>query len=202
MSGTVAVTVTKDQILDGMLTAIGSIVAPSSGVTDAAYVRKAGRFMGRLDPYNEAFQRGITGRCPAVVFGFDGEHTLKTTIGRRVDRVEGTYLAACISDSERGRDDRKRLLAVLEDVRLLVAARRYSLQIQPVRYHGTRVLIDTEKMLAVAAVFTTRYRVDYTKHATYDVMEDASGDIFFVHDTVPDPENPPKVDLSRTFPEE
>jgi hypothetical protein len=179
--------VTKDQILAGMVAGLASLVpAEGQAITAAKYVRVVARYGGKLDPgsqiatmsiSDETLQRGVAGRTPAVLIGFDGERRVRTVISRRRDYVEGTYMAVCCRDSERSRDDRKGVMAVSEDVRRLLGARKLGLAIQPLRYAGTRTVRDDEKLLAIAAVFTTRYWVDYTIEPGADVVESAAGEI-------------------------
>jgi phage gp37-like protein len=183
-------TVSHDEIMDGMVTALASLTTdPGEPLTSTAYVHKIGRFAGRLDTTDEAFQRGVAGRTPAVLVGYEGERTKYNTIGRRTSRVEGDFVAVCVLDAARARDDRKAIYSVVEDVRRLLSARRLSLEISPLRYSGDSTVRDDERMLAIAARFTTRYRVDVTKtNVDYDDMTEASGEIWDA--AVSDEDNP------------
>jgi phage gp37-like protein len=171
----VATTVTRDQVLDGMLTALASLKPATGGaVSSAQYLRDLARYAGEFST-EEAFQRGVAGRCPAVLIAYVGERTLATSVGRKVDKVEGTYAAICVVDFERNRNDRSRVYAVMRDVQGLIGARAFGLAITPMRYVADSLVRDDEKCLAYAIRFTTKYRVDYTKQAIYSPLLSTDG---------------------------
>ncbi len=174
-----ATNVSRDSIIDGIVGKL-SVLQPATGaqITTTAYVRSIGRIMGRLENDSEAFQRGVSGRTPCILVGPDGPpRRIRTTIGRRVDRVESGFKVICFSDKQKNRDSRSVLLSMCEDVRRLVAARRLALEIQPLVFAGEATELDDEKMLAIAVKFTTKHRVDYTLTNTYDTMNTVRGRI-------------------------
>lgn len=161
-----------DQIADELVPAAGGSLSTTKPVYDVR------RYMGGEFDSAEGLQRGMAGRTPAVRVRFAGTRSLKTTIGRRYDRVESTLSVIVASDSQRTRDDRENLLAIAESVRTLVGARRYGLEISPLRYVGTDVLRDSDQLTALAVKFSTRHRADYTIDPGTDTMDTATGAIY------------------------
>ncbi len=191
-----ATNVAVSTILDGMVAALAPIVpTPGHGVSAAKYVRHCSRYAGELTS-REAGRRGAAGRTPAVLVAYQGERTLSTTIGRRVDKVEGTFAAVCITDAESDRDRRAFITACLQDVQRLLGARRLGLAIQPLVIRGNRIAADDELMLAHVIDITTRYRRDYTKDPGADRMLTFDGEIF----EATAPVGTPKWDVEGTYP--
>jgi hypothetical protein len=170
--------VTRDQILDGMVTALATVTA-GVGVPVSAtrYLYSAQRYMGGEFTTQEAQERGLAGRTPAVRVSFVETRTIRTTIGRRRDLVEDTYGVYAGTDIQRGRDSRKSLLAAMDGVNNLLGSRALSLGVKPLRRVDSRPYIDNDKLLVYLDKYTTRYRVDYTKDPGNDVIEDAHGSI-------------------------
>lgn len=177
-----ATNVSRDSILDGIVSKVAALKpATGSTVTTAKYVRKVGRFMGKVNTDSSAFREGVAGVCPCILVGPDGPpRRVRTTIGRRVDRVESTFKVICFSDNSKSVDARASLLAMVEDVRRLVTARQLGLQIQPLMYAGESTEIDDERLMAIAVKFSTKHHVDYTvTPARMDTMGTAYGQVVF-----------------------
>ncbi len=175
-------TITRDDILDGMVAAL-STVTPETGepVSEAKPFHTVGRYMGELSN-EEAFKRGVAGRCPAVRVAFASDRSLRTTVGRRVDYVEGAYVAVVFSDTSKGKDDRATLLELCEQVQRLLAARRLGLEMSPLRHRNTvEFPAPIENCTAYGIQFATRYRVSYVKDPGDDRMQTATGDIHVPH---------------------
>jgi hypothetical protein len=184
-----AATVTKDQILDAMVAAL----APLGAAPGPGYLKKLSRYTGEFTT-QEAFQAGVVGHTPAVLIAFGGERRVRTTIGRRVDRVEGTYFALGVSESARGREDRAKVLGWLEDVRQLLGARAFGLPIRPLQWQRDDLLRDDDKALAYLSRYTSQYHADYTVDPGADVLESALGGIY-------DPAAPARqFPVERTYP--
>lgn len=172
-----ATTVTRDEVLDGMVTALASLKpAKGSPITPTAYVRDISRYAGEFSS-QEAMQRGMAGRTPAILIAYERERVLSTTVGRKVDKVEGSFFAICCNDAERSRDDRASIFKLMGDATQLLGARYLGLSIQALRYTGDSLVADDGKVLAYALRFTTRYRRDYTKQATYPPLLSADGSL-------------------------
>lgn len=180
-----ATNVSRDSILDGIVSKVSALKpATGSSVTTAKYVRKVGRFMGKLNTDSKAFREGVAGICPCVLVGPDGPpRRVRSTIGRRVDRVESFFKAICFSDNTKDTDARSTLLALCEDVRRLVTDRQLGLQIQPLMWLGESTEIDDDRLLAIAVKFSTKHRVDYTvTPSRLDSMLTAYGQVVFPED--------------------
>lgn len=193
MSG---VDVTRDQILDGMVTALATVTAGvGNPVSATRYLYSAQRYMGEYT-IQESQERGTAGRTPNARVAFVSERTLRTTIGRRRDVVEATYGVYMATDVQRSRDSRKVLFSAMSGVRDLLGSRALSLGIRPLRYQSTARVIDDDKLLVYLDSYTTRYRVDYTKAVADEVIEDVSGQI--VNDVTTIPWNPeaPTLELN------
>lgn len=170
--------VTRDDILDGMVDALAT-VTPDTGdpVSDEKPFYSVARYMGELGS-EEAFKRGVAGRCPAVRMAFVSDRSLRSTIGRRVDYVEGSFVAVIFSDSMRGKDDRATLLELSETVQRLLGARRLGLDISPLRHRSTAEFpAPIENCTAYGVQFATRYRVSYAVDPGDDTMDSATGEI-------------------------
>jgi hypothetical protein len=173
------VNVTRDQILDGMVTALASVTAGvGNPVSSTRFLYSTQRYMGTDFAVQEVQERGVAGRGIACRVAFIDERTIRTTIGRRRDYVEGTYGVYLGVDIQRSRDSRKTLFAAMDNVRLLLGARAFALGVKPLRYKSTARKIDDDKLLLYLDTYTTRYRVDYTKTATYDTMLDVVGEVY------------------------
>lgn len=180
-----ATNVSRDEIIDGIVGKVQALKpAVGAAITSGLYLRSVGRFMGRLDSASEAFQKGIAGRTPCALVGPDGApRRIRTTIGRRVDRIESSFQVVCFSDKQKSRDARAVLLSVCEDVRRLVTARRLGLEIQPLMYAGESTELDSESLMGIAVKFTTKHRVDYTlSEPTYPEMATVWGEIVWPED--------------------
>jgi hypothetical protein len=171
--------VAVDAICDAMVSQLAAQMAPASGqpVTTQKPVYSVQRYMGAEFTTKEGFLRGLAGRTPALRVRFSGSKTLKTHVGRRLDRVESAFSVVVASDSQRNRDDRSNLLALAESVRGLIGSRMFGLNINPMRWRQTSVLRDDDQLLALAETFTTRHRVDYTIDPGNDTIDEASGQI-------------------------
>jgi hypothetical protein len=174
----VATNVSTDEILDGMVTALASLV-PATGdpITPTAYVRSIGRYMGSAT-LQEMFQDGSAGRTPALQVAFESSRRVSSTTARRVDRIAAIFAVHCITDNKASRDRRALILRLAEDVRRLVGARALGLEIKPMRWQGVSVGTDNEQGLDYVVRFETVYHVDYTINPGLDVMESATGDAF------------------------
>lgn len=176
-----ATNVTIDQILDAVVDAI-SVLVPSTGtgIVAARPLHFVKRYMGELST-PEAQQRGAVGRTPCAFVAHERTRYIRTTISRRVDRVETTIAVFVCSDAWRDRNDRSVLFAPAEMIKqAVIGARRLGLAIQPFKYSETVKMIDHEKLLMEAVRFTTRHRVDYTTEANYDRMLEVEGEVHLV----------------------
>src|SRR5678815_1066325 len=120
-----ATNVSIASILDATVAQLSAQLVPSplgSPVTSQKPVFTCQRYMGGEFRTEEGLTRGIAGRCPALRVRFAGSKSVKTTIGRRVDRVESAIQVIVASDSHRSKDDRKKLLAIAESVRRFVGS--------------------------------------------------------------------------------
>jgi hypothetical protein len=171
--------ITRDAILDGMVAALGVLLpAEGDGVSADRPLYSAARYMGELTS-KDAFERGgLAGRCPAVRCAFVSDRSVRTTIGRRVDYVEGTFVAVVFSDSQRSKDDRQVLLRLNERVQAALGARRLGLEIKPLLHRQTTQFPGIEHCTAYGVTFVTRYRVAYVKDPGNDHMESVSGSVF------------------------
>jgi hypothetical protein len=180
--------VTRDQILDGMVTALATVTAGVGvPVSPTRYLYSAQRYMGEYT-VQESQERGTAGRTPNARVAFVSERSIRTTIGRRRDFVEATYGVYMATDVQRSRDSRKVLFSAMSGVRDLLGSRALSLGIRPLRYQATTRVIDDDKLLVYMDSYTTRYRVDYTKDPGSDVIEDAHGSIInakVAHTSIP-----------------
>ncbi len=170
--------ITRDAILDGMIAALAGVTAlTGETVTAQRYLRTVGRYMGELtNP--EAFKRGVAGRCPAVRVAFISDRTIRGTIGRRVDLVEGTFSAVVFSDTSKSKDDREILRRLSEKVSNLLSSRRYGLEIKPTVSLGVAERPTAiENCTAYSVGIKTRYRIDHSIEADYVTMGEAYGDI-------------------------
>lgn len=182
-----ATNVSIDSLADAMVAKLQASI-PSA--------RSVQRYAGAEFTTEEGFKRGIAGRCPALRVRHAGTKTLKTTIGRRVDRVESTFSIVVCSDSHRSKDDRASLLAVAEQVRNFIGSRAFGLMVTPARFRSMDPLRDDDKMLAYAVTFTVRHRVDYTVNPGTDRMLEYSGDIINADEA---DTKPLTVSLEETF---
>lgn len=172
-----ATNVAADSILDAMVSQLNTLVNTGGAVTALKPVHTCQRFMGAEFKLDQGMKRGIAGRCPAVRVQWAGTRSIRTTIGRRVDRVESTFKVYVASDNRHGRDARAPLLALVETVRSLIGARAFGLPITPTRYRSTNTVIDEDSLMAVALTFTALHRVDYCIPPGTDTMVDAAGSI-------------------------
>lgn len=174
-----AATPTYDQVADGMVAQLAATLqAPGTGVTVDKPLRFVKRFMGRKFTADDFGRQGGAGRTPGVFITFESEKPIRKTIGRRRDKVEAAFLAICVSDLHRNKDDRKVVLETIGSVRKQLGARKLGLSMQPLVYAGIAELIESDKLHAYAARFTTRYWVDYTKDPGPDLLLEADGTIF------------------------
>ena len=174
-----AVNVAIDSVLDEIVDQVIANLCPDDGdpVSTTRPVYVAQRFMGNVRS-EDALKRGIAGRTPAVLVSHAGSKSIKTTIGRRVDRVESEFSLVVCSDRQDGRDERKVLLPIVESVRSLVGARAYDQPMSPLRWTKTDTLFDSDQLLALAVSFTSRHRVDYTiQPDPEETMDSATGSI-------------------------
>ncbi len=168
--------ITRDAILDGMVAALADVTANAAGVTEDRYFYSVDRYMGELSS-EEAFKRGLAGRCPAVRMAWVADRSIKKTIGRRSKRNEATLVAIVFSDSSKSKDDRSTLLTLSEKVEKLIGSRAFGLAIEPLTHRSTTEMVGVEHCTAYGVTFMTRYRVDYTIDPGVDVMESATGDV-------------------------
>jgi hypothetical protein len=193
----VATNVAADSILDAMVTQLATLVNTGGAATTAKPVHTCQRYLGKEFDTGEGLKRGIAGRCPAVRVQWAGTRTIRTTIGRRVDRVESTFKVIVASDNQHGRDARKGLLALVETVRGLVGSRAFGLPMTPTRYRSTETVIDEDALMAVALTFTALHRVDYTINPGTDQMLEIVGPITNVD---PADTKPLHVNIHEVFP--
>ncbi len=172
-----ATNVAVADLVDAMVTQLGELVPPTgSAVTTARPVRTVQRYVGAEFTTDEGFKRGIAGRTPALRVRYTGSRSLRTTIGRRIDRVESAFSVVVASDNQHGRDERHSpTLELCETVRHLVSSRQFSLPITPMCWQRTEILRDDDKCLAMAVTFTARHRADYTIEPGDQVMETYAG---------------------------
>jgi hypothetical protein len=175
----VATNVSVDSILDAMVTQLSTEMVPTTGdpITTLKPIRTCARYLGKEFEMGEGQKRGIAGRCPAVRVQWAGTRTIRTTIGRRTDRVESTFKVIVASDNQHGRDLRTPLLALAETVRSLVGSRAFGLPMAPTRYRQTETKIDEDAMLALELSFTALHRVDYSIDPGSDTMIGEEGTI-------------------------
>ncbi len=174
-----AVNVSIDAISDGMIAQLAATMVPAPGspvsALRPAYI--AQRYTGAEFSSAEGFKRGITGRCPALLVRHAGTRTLRTYVGRRVDRVESTFVVIVATDSHRSKDGRRSLFVLAEGVRHHLGSHSFGLAINPLRFQRVDVLRDDEQLLALAVAFTTKHRVDYTIDAGDDTIEELHGQV-------------------------
>lgn len=173
-----AVNVSIESVLDEVVDQVLAELCPETGepVTSDKPVYVAQRFMGSDTSAEEILKRVVAGRTPAVLVRHVGDRSIRTSIGRRVDRVESELSLIVCSDRQDGRDERKALLPITESVRTLVGARMYDQPMSPLRWTRTSTLHDTSALLALAVNFTTKHRVDYTIDPGEEVIELAAGE--------------------------
>jgi hypothetical protein len=192
-----ATNVPVDSILDAMVTKLSTLVNTGGAITTDKPFRTCQRYLGKEFEMGEGLKRGIAARCPAVRVQWTGTKTIRTTIGRRTDRVESTFKVIVASDNQHGRDARKGLLALAELVRGLIGSRAFGLPMTPTRYRSTDTTIDEDGLMAVAVTFTVRHRVDYTIDPGTDTMLEVIGPITNVD---PADTKPLHVDVHEVFP--
>lgn len=196
----IVATVSVDTIVDAMICAAKALapIDPQTELDIDHPLRQVDRYIGAelIDP--QFFARGVAGRCPAARVRFAGTRGVRRTIGRRVDRVESMFEVVMIDDSHEAEDRRKRLSSATESVRQVIAARKFALPIDPIRFTGIKPLRDDMQCLAYVLTFSTRHRTNYTIDPGVDVMESVSGTIFDASATA---EVPPKTQgVAITFP--
>lgn len=192
-----ATNVPADSILDAMVTQLSTLVNTGGAVSVQKPVHTCQRFLGAEFKLDEAMKRGIAGRCPAVRVQWAGTRGIRTTIGRRVERVESTFKVYVASDNQHGRDSRKGLLALTETVRSLVGSRAFGLPMTPTRFRSFDTVIDDDALMAVCLTFTALHRVDYTIDPGLDTMLDFDGSIT---NSDPTDTKPLEVDMHEVFP--
>lgn len=190
---------TYDQILDGMVSALAPLNIPSSGgPTSTQYLRFNRRYMGEKFDAEQFGERGGAGRMPGVFVAFAGEKPYRTTIGRRRDRVEGSFMAICVTDSRRSRDDRRSQFVPIYDVRKTLGDRKLGLAISPLRYAGVVPVAENDAVYAHGVRFTTRYSADYTISPGSDLLLGADGQIVYPPDGIPAAPTAPTVTVIGT----
>lgn len=169
---------TADQVLDGMVAALRDLIPDEGEALDADHpLFSAGRYIGRFTVADSNLD-SAGGRTPAVQVAFDSERRVKEATGRRQDRVEGTYIAYCVTDKKKYRDSRAVVLSVAQAVRKRLGAHALSLPIRPLQWQSSKLAADEPAAIAYAVTFTTQYHVDYTVQPTdEEVLESASGEI-------------------------
>lgn len=173
-----AVNVSAESIASAVVSRIATVIAPSTTpLTATTPIRQVERYIGAELADTEAFRRGIAGRCPAARVRYVGTRTVRTTMGRRVQRVESTFEVVLIDNSHEERDRRQRLIAAGERVRHVVTSRQSSLAMEPLRYRDTKVTRDDLEALVHVLTFTAKHRTDYTIDPGLDTMLDANGSI-------------------------
>lgn len=175
-----AVNVDMDTVLDEIVDQILDGLVPESGdpVTADRPLYVAQRYMGSDLSTEEILKRVVAGRTPAALVRHVGDRSIRTVVGRRVDRVESEIAVIVCSDRQDGRDERKALIAIAESVRGAVGARMYDQPMSPLRWTKTETLRDTSELLALSLSFTTKHRVDYTIDPGLDTIETVAGSIF------------------------
>ena len=164
-----------DQVLDGVVAELDPLRAAAWTAGKRLTLKRYG---GERFNVEDAEQRGVAGRTPAVLVALAGDRPVRTTIGGKRALMEMTVLAICCSDSARSKDDRTDVVDdMVADVRKQLGGRRLGLPIQPIRYGGLVVVAEHEKLFAHAARFTARYRVDYSKDPGDGHLLSAEGQI-------------------------
>lgn len=175
-----ATNVAVDSILDGIVGKLTTTLVPTAGnpVTTARPAYFAQRYTGAEFSIEEGFKRGGAGRTPALFVRHVGSKSIKTSVSRRVDRIESTFAVVVCTDAPTEKDRRSSIFALAESVRHVIGARAFSLPQGGMRYQGTTTLRDSDAMLALAVTFSTKHRVDYTVDPGTDVIASATGTIF------------------------
>jgi hypothetical protein len=141
-------------------------------------VRTVQKYVGAEFQVVEGQKRGIAGRTPALRVRWAGTRGIRSTISRRLRRVETMIAVIVASDSHRSKDDRDNITVLAEaTVPRLVAGRSYGMNISKLELRSVETMRDEDTLLAVAAVFTTRYWVDMSKDPGGDLMLSADGQI-------------------------
>lgn len=174
-----AVNVAVDSLCDAIVAKLTTELVPTVGqpVTTLKPAYLAQRYTGAEFKVDESFKRGIAGRTPALLVHHAGDKSIKTTVGRRVDRVESTIRVIVCTDAQTEKDRRSAIIDVTESVRNKIGARAFLLPIQPMRWQSTTTLHDSDSMLAIGVSFTTRHRVDYTVDPGADEIVTVGGEI-------------------------
>jgi hypothetical protein len=164
-------------IRDAVIAQLGQLV-PGAGqpLTADKPVRTLQRYVGAEFQVTEGLKRGIAGRTPALRVRWAGARAIRTTIGRKLQRVEANISVIVASDSHRSKDDRD-VSGLAGSVQELVAGRRFGLAISPMLWRGTDTVRDEESLLALAVVFTTRYWADYSIDPGADLLLAADGQV-------------------------
>lgn len=192
-------TTSCDAIMNAMVTAVLALKPVDGGaLTPLLPIYSAGRFTGRFT-VPESSQDGTAGRTPAVQVGFDRERSIRTTIGRRYDRVEGFYPVYVITDRRSTRDDRAVIFAIAGLVRKAIGGRAFSLPIKPMRFESFDLVADTEEALVYALRFKSTYWTKFTTKTAADEMETVAGNVFDASETATEP--PYEHGVAITFPE-
>jgi hypothetical protein len=158
-------------ILDGMISVLQPITA-QTGVPMTPpnqILRQVGRYCGEFDGEKALEGYGISGRTPAVLVDFAGEKSVTMTVGRRRQKVEGSFVAIVCTDAHRTPEDRNSLLAVIERVRIQLVSRRLGLDITPLWYKEIIVYRELPQLAAYGVVFATQYWLDLS-HAPGDLI--------------------------------
>lgn len=186
-----------DDILNAMMGGLSSITIPQggAGVTEAQYLYFVDWYFGQFDTPEALQASGVAGRTPCVLVSFAGERIVRTSVGRRKDRAEGTFVAICCNDSRRSRKDRATLHRALQDVRRLLGGHAFGLQMTPLRPVAVVVVKDDDLLTAYGVKFTAEYFVDHSKPLPTTMLEVAEGNITDASDP-PVPLEPLQVTLT------
>lgn len=176
--------VTVDNILDGMAAALQPLLVQNGGT-----LRSAKRYMGKGLSPEDASDEGIMGRSPSALVAFDGERPYRGTLGGRRERIEASFTVYVSSDSHRSKDDRRQIFPASDAVIPKLAKRRLGLSIDPLKYNGLTPFLESEQIFVYAARFTTRYVRDFTIDPGNDLLLAADGQI--VGSPLDNPAGPP-----------
>jgi hypothetical protein len=170
---------TWEQIVDGMIARLDVIAIPQGGAESSTrYLRFVERYLGQLDPADPNASRKYAGRCPGVFVDFAGEKEESIAVGRRVQELEGTFLAICLTDSHRSRQDRDRIWLTCRNVRAQLVSQNLGLDMTKLRYKGLVVAADKPHLYALGLRFTTNYRLETTMApATNDTLNTFEGTV-------------------------
>lgn len=170
---------TSATIRDAVIGQLAAQLVPSTGpITTDRPVRTVQKYVGAEFQVTEGQKRGIAGRTPAIRVRWAGIRGIRSTISRRMRRVEASIAVIVASDSARSRDDRDVITVLAEStVPRLVAGRSYGMNISKLELRSVDTLRDEDTLLAISVVFSTRYWIDLSKDPGGDHLLSADGQV-------------------------